>query len=57
MVQALWPANADATRRTAREKLIKLISFRVRLTVADLNLWSDRKMRVRRSMPFGANEI
>ena len=42
-------ARADATRRTAREKLVKLNPFLERLTVADLKLWADRKMRVRRS--------
>jgi hypothetical protein len=38
-------ANADATRRTDREKLIQLNPFLKRLTVADLKLWADRKMR------------
>ena len=42
-------ASADATRRTDREKLIKLNPFLKRLTVADLKLWADRKMRVSRS--------
>jgi hypothetical protein len=42
-------AKADATRRTDREKLIKLNPFLKRLTVADLKLWADRKMRVSRS--------
>jgi hypothetical protein len=38
-------ASADATRRTDRDKLIKLNPFLKRLTVADLKLWADRKMR------------
>jgi hypothetical protein len=38
-------ANADATRRTDRDKLIKLNPFLKRLTVADLKVWADRKMR------------
>jgi hypothetical protein len=38
-------ASADATRRTDRDKLIKLNPFLNRLTVADLKLWADRKMR------------
>jgi hypothetical protein len=42
-------ASADATRRTDREKLVKVNPFLERLTVADLKLWADRKMRVRRS--------
>jgi len=42
-------ASADATRRTNREKLVKLNPFLDRLTVADLKLWADRKMRVRSS--------
>jgi len=42
-------ANADGTRRTDREKLIKLNPFLEQLTVADLKLWADRKMLVSRS--------
>jgi hypothetical protein len=42
-------ASADATRKTDREKLIKLNPFLGRLTVADLKLWADRKMRASRS--------
>lgn len=38
-------AGADATRRSDREKLIKLNPFLERLTVADLKRWADRKMR------------
>jgi hypothetical protein len=42
-------AGADSTRQTNREKLIKLNPFLERLTVADLKLWAERKMRVSRS--------
>jgi hypothetical protein len=39
-------AGADVTRRTDREKLVKLNPFLERLTIAGLRLWADRKMRV-----------
>lgn len=42
-------ANADATGRTRREKLVKANPFLERFTVADLKSWADRKMRIRRS--------
>jgi hypothetical protein len=41
-------AAADATRKTDRAKLVKLNPFLDRLTIADLKLWADRKMRVSR---------
>jgi hypothetical protein len=41
-------AAADATRKTDRARLIKLNPFLDRLTIADLKLWADRKMRVSR---------
>jgi hypothetical protein len=37
-------ANADATGRTKREKIIKANPFLERFTVADLRTWADRKM-------------
>jgi hypothetical protein len=43
---ALVMANADATGRTTREKIIKANPFLERFTVADLRSWADRKMRV-----------
>jgi len=43
---ALVMANADATGRTKREKIIKANPFLERFTVADLRNWADRKMRV-----------
>jgi hypothetical protein len=43
---ALVMANADATGRTKREKIIKANPFLKRFTVADLRNWADRKMRV-----------
>jgi hypothetical protein len=43
---ALIMANADATGRTKREKIIKANPFLERFTVADLRNWADRKMRV-----------
>ena len=42
-------AGADATRRIDRDKLVKLNPFLERLTVADLKLWANRKMRASRS--------
>ena len=39
-------ANADATGRTKREKIIQANPFLERFTVADLRTWADRKMRV-----------
>ena len=39
-------ANADATGRTNREKIIKANPFLERFTVADLRSWADRKMQV-----------
>ena len=42
-------ANADATGRTKREKLVKANPFLERFTVADLKSWADRKMRNRSS--------
>ena len=39
-------ADADATGRTKREKIIKANSFLERFTVADLRSWADRKMRL-----------
>jgi hypothetical protein len=41
---ALVIANADSTRRTKRERLIKANPFLKRFTVADLKIWADRKM-------------
>jgi hypothetical protein len=38
-------ARADATGRTKREQLIKANPFLEHLTVADLKIWADRKMR------------
>jgi hypothetical protein len=38
-------ANADATGRTTREKLMKANPFLKELTVGDLKSWADRKMR------------
>lgn len=38
-------ANADATGRTKREKIIKANPFLERFTVADLKSWAHRKMR------------
>ena len=43
---ALVMANADATGRTKREKIIKANPFLERFTVADLRNWADRKMHV-----------
>jgi hypothetical protein len=42
-------ASADGTRRTDREKLVRLNPFLERLTVAGLKVWADRKMRIGRS--------
>jgi hypothetical protein len=39
-------ANADATGRTKREKIIRANPFLERFTVADLRSWADRKMRI-----------
>ena len=39
-------ANADATGRTNREKIIKANPFLERFTVADLRNWAHRKMQV-----------
>jgi hypothetical protein len=44
---AMVMANADATGRTKREKIVKANPFLERFTVADLKSWADRKMRVR----------
>ena len=41
-------AAADATRKTDRAKLVKLNPFLDRLTIADLKLWADRRMRLNR---------
>lgn len=41
---ALVMANADATGRTTREKIVNANPFLERFTVADLKLWADRKM-------------
>jgi hypothetical protein len=41
-------ANADATGRTKREKIVKANPFLERFTVADLRNWADRKMQVPR---------
>jgi hypothetical protein len=43
---ALVMANADATGRTKRDKIVKANPFLERFTVADLKSWADRKMRV-----------
>jgi hypothetical protein len=43
---ALVMANADATGRTKREKIIKANPFLERFTVADLRNWAHRKMQV-----------
>ena len=45
---ALVMANADATGRTKREKLIKANPFLERFTVAELRNWADRRMQVPR---------
>ena len=45
---ALVMANADATGRTKREKLIKANPFLERFTVADLRNWADRRIQVPR---------
>jgi len=37
-------ANADATRRTTREKIVNANPFLQRFTVADLKSWAERKM-------------
>jgi hypothetical protein len=42
---ALVLANADASGRTKREKLVKANPFLASFTVADLRSWADRKMR------------
>jgi hypothetical protein len=42
---ALVIANADTTGRTKRARLIKANPFLEHLTVADLKVWADRKMR------------
>ncbi len=42
---ALVMATADATGRTKREQIVKANPFLERLTVADLKIWADRKMR------------
>jgi hypothetical protein len=44
---ALVMANADATGRTKREKIVRANPFLEGFTVADLRNWADRKMRVR----------
>ena len=38
-------ASADATGRSKREQIIKANPFLKHLTVADLKIWADRKMR------------
>jgi hypothetical protein len=43
---ALVMANADATGRTKRDKIVKANPFLERFTVADLKGWADRKMRL-----------
>jgi hypothetical protein len=43
---AVVMANADATGRTKRDKIIKANPFLERFTVADLRSWADRKMRI-----------
>jgi hypothetical protein len=45
---ALVMANADATGRTKREKIIKANPFLERFTVTDIRNWADRKMQVPR---------
>ena len=42
---ALVMATADATGRTKREQIVKANPFLEHLTVADLKIWADRKMR------------
>jgi hypothetical protein len=42
---ALVIANADSTGRTKRARLTKANPFLEHLTVADLKVWADRKMR------------
>lgn len=42
---ALVMASADTTGRTKRQQLIKANPFLEHLTVADLKVWADRKMR------------
>jgi hypothetical protein len=42
---ALVMASADTTKRTKREQLIKANPFLEHLTVADLTVWANRKMR------------
>jgi hypothetical protein len=42
---ALIMANADASGRSGREKIVKANPFLERFTVADLRNWADRKMR------------
>ena len=42
---ALAIANADPTGRTKRKRLIKANPFLEHLTVADLTVWANRKMR------------
>ena len=37
-------ANADATGRTTREKIVKANPFLARFTAANLKNWSDRKI-------------
>jgi hypothetical protein len=49
-------ANADGTRRTRREKLVKLNPFLDQFTVADLKLWADRKMRNRANVDKGLRQ-
>jgi hypothetical protein len=44
---AIVMANADATGRTKRDKIVKANPFLERFTVADLKSWADRKMRIR----------
>jgi hypothetical protein len=43
---ALVMANADATGRTKRDKIIKANPFLEHFTVTDLKNWADRKMSV-----------
>ena len=38
-------ANADASGRTTREKLVTANPFLATLTAGDLKSWADRKMR------------
>ena len=42
---ALVMATADATGRTKREQVVQANPFLEHLTVADLKIWADRKMR------------